>query len=402
MQAVILAAGESSRFWPLNRKNKSLIKIMGKPLIWYTLDSLKKSGVTDIIVVQGKKEEIKNELEQYNLGINIRYLVQESPKGMGDAVFSSREFLENQFFVVDVARCDAGGYVKLLLEKQKNSKAEIVLLGTTTQTPQLYGILDLEGDRVKNITEKPSIGQEPSRIRAIGIYLLQKEFLDYYEKVPDHMYAFESALSYCMREKEVRVAIIDKEPPSLKYPWDLFGMTKMLMDKYLGNKSQIGKNVKIFENAVIKGPCYIGDNCAIGNNALIREYADLEAGCVAGANSEITRCIFQEDAHVHSGFFGDSIFGKGCRVGAGTVTGNVRLDRGEIKAVVKGEKIGTGLNSLGVICGENTKIGINCSLMPGILIGSNCAIWPHSLVFENIEDGASFRTEFKGIKEVKN
>ena len=47
----------------------------------------------------------------------------------------------------------------------------------------------------------------------------------------------------------------------------------------------------------------------------------------------MTRSIFQEDIHTHSGYFGDSIFGRGCRLGAGTVTANVRIDRGEIKSV---------------------------------------------------------------------
>jgi len=39
-QAVILAAGESTRFWPLNEKHKSLTRILGKPIIWYTLNNL--------------------------------------------------------------------------------------------------------------------------------------------------------------------------------------------------------------------------------------------------------------------------------------------------------------------------------------------------------------------------
>ena len=86
-------------------------------------------------------------------------------------------------------------------------------------------------------------------------------------------------------------------------------------------------------------------------------------------------------------------------MGAGTITANVKIDRGEIKSVVKGEKIKTGLNSLGCIMGENTKTGINCSLMPGVLIGSNCALGPNSVVFENIEDNTTFYTEFKSVKK---
>jgi NDP-sugar pyrophosphorylase family protein len=161
----------------------------------------------------------------------------------------------------------------------------------------------------------------------------------------------------------------------------------------------IGKNTKIFEGAVIKGPCYIGDNCLIGNNALIREYTNLENNVLIGAMAEVTRSIFQEGVHTHSGYFGDSIFGRGCRLGAGTITANVRIDKGEIESVVKGEKIKTGLNSLGCIMGEHTKTGIHCSFMPGVLIGSECLIGPNSIIFENIEDNTNFYTEFKSVKK---
>ncbi len=58
-QAVILAAGESSRFWPLKQRHKSLIKIMGRPLICYTIERLKKSAIKDIIIVQGPKKDIE-------------------------------------------------------------------------------------------------------------------------------------------------------------------------------------------------------------------------------------------------------------------------------------------------------------------------------------------------------
>jgi len=239
--------------------------------------------------------------------------------------------------------------------------------------------------------------------------------LDYYQRVPEKMYAFEDALSLYMKEKEVKVAITDKETPSLKYPWDLFRVARFLLDKYLKSEIDqsakiaknvtiegnvfIGKNTKIFENAVIKGPCYIGDNCVVGNNTLIREYSSLENSVLIGAFAEITRTVFQEDVHVHSGYFGDSIFGKGCRIGAGTVTANVRIDRGEVKSVVKGEKIGTDTDSLGAIIGGNTKVGIKCSFMPGKLVGSDCQIGPGSVIFENVEDDTVLFTEFKNVKK---
>ena len=343
-QAVILAAGESSRFWPLNNKNKCLIKIMGKPLIWYTIDSLKNAGIKDIIIVQGSDEAVKRELEKYDLG--TKYVIQEEQKGMGNAIAQAKSYLGDHFFVLDATRVDGGNYISQILEKQKTSGASLVLLGAKTNNPQLYGILELEGDRAKDIVEKPDKGE----VKIVGIYLLPKAILEYYQKIKEHMYAFEDALNLYMKEKDVRVAISENDVFSLKYPWHLFDISKYLMDKYLKDKEvKIGKNVKVYEGAIIKGPCYIGDNCVIGNNTLIRDYTSIENDCVVGALSEVARCIFQEDVHTHSGFFGDSILGKGCKIGAGTVTANVRIDRGEIKTEIKNEKVNTGSKSLGVI-----------------------------------------------------
>jgi len=415
MQAIILAAGESSRFWPLNKRHKSLIKIMGKPLIWYTINGLKKSGIREIIIVQGPKKEVEKELKNHSFKANIKYVIQPKPIGMADALSRATDYLKDQFFVLDVGRFDGGDYIRPLLKKQKSTGDQLILLGAKTDNPQLYGILSLERDRVKEIIEKPKKGTEPSNIKVVGVYLLPKEFIDYYQRIPERQYAFENALSLYMKEKNVRIVMAREKTPSLKYPWHLFEVEKYLINRFLKakteksakiaknatiqNKVYIGKNAKVFEGAIIKGPCYIGDNCVIGNNSLIREYTDLEKDVLIGANAEVVRSIFQEDVHIHSGFFGDSILGEGCRIGAGTVTANVRIDRGKINSIVKGEKINTGLNSFGAVIGENTKVGINCSLMPGKLIGSNCLIGPKTVVSENIKDNTSFYAEFKGIKK---
>jgi len=166
-------------------------------------------------------------------------------------------------------------------------------------------------------------------------------------------------------------------------------------------KVYIGKNTKVFENAVIKGPCYIGEDCVIGNNSLIRSYTNLENKVVIGANTEVKNAVFCEGSHMHSGYIGDSIIGENCRLGVGAVTANVRIDREIIKSVVKNKKFETDFKKFGCIIGDNTKTGINCSFMPGVLVGSNCIIGPNSVVMKNIEDNKLFYTEFKGITKNK-
>ena len=411
MQVVILAAGESSRFWPLNQYHKSLHKTMSRPLIFYQ-NGLRKAGIKELIIIESSQKDVEKELSFDKFpGLKIRYVIQKQAKGMGDALWQARNLLKGRFFVLNAERFDGAEHIKLL--EQKNTP--LALLATHTNNPQLYGILKLKRDKALGMVEKPALGKEPSNFKVVGTYLLCQDFFNYYQKVKKHMYDFEDALDLYMRENKVKVVKIKEDAPSLKYPWDLLKINKILMDKYLKSKIEntakiaksatiegkvyIGKNTRIFENAVIKGPCYIGDNCIIGNNSLIREYTNLEKDVLIGAFAEVTRCIFQENVHTHCGFFGDSIFGKGCRIGAGTVTANVRIDRAEIKSMVKEKKINTGLKSLGVIVGENTKIGIHCSLMPGILIGSNCMVGPNSLVRRNIKDNTIFYSEFKGIEK---
>jgi UDP-N-acetylglucosamine diphosphorylase/glucosamine-1-phosphate N-acetyltransferase len=418
MQAIILAAGESSRFWPLNQEHKSLFKIMGRPLIWYTIEGLRKCGLKEIIIVQGGQKDIEKEIRKYDFpGVNFRYATQQKPTGTGDAILSAEKLINNDLLILNAERVDCQNYVRAILERAKNKEDGILLAGPT-KTPWLFGIMKIKGDRVLDLIEKPKPGKEPSNLKVVGIYYLAKGFLFYLKKIPSHPYSLEKALSLFAKEKRLRVFNIKKETFALKFPWHLFEIRKFLMDEFLPAKIEksakiskkaviegrvyVGKKTKILEGAVIKGPCYIGDNCFVGDNALVRDYTILENNVLIGAQAEVTRSIFQEGASTHSGFFGDSIFGRNCWVGAGTVTANKKFDKSEIKSIIKGEKIKTGFKALGTIAGGNVKIGINVSLMPGVLIGQNSVIGPHSLVTENVKDNQVFYSKFqKNIKLLK-
>lgn len=416
-QAILLAAGESSRFWPLSeKKHKSLIKIMGKSLIEWTVEAVSKAGIKDIIIVHSLNSQIEKFLGDGSLfGVRLSYLVQKEAKGMGDAVMQAEPLIkEDNFFVLNPDIFNADNFLKMMIAKQKETGVKMVLLGAKTDKPWKYGMFDFSGDKVNSIVEKPLRGKEPSDTRAVGIYLLPKDFFGYYRRVAEHMYAYEDALALYMKENDVRLAITEEEISSLKFPWDLFKGSQIMMDAII-KEQKIGKNVKIaqgaiidgpvwigensiiFEHAVIKGPCYIGNGCIIGNNTLIRRYTNLEDGVLIGANAEVTRSIFQSRSHTHSGFFGDSIIGEDARIGAGTITANVRVDRREIRPMVKGERVETKLTALGAIIGDRTHLGIAVNLMPGVLVGCDSKIGPNSLVKENVPNRVILYTEFKNI-----
>ncbi|MBI3459481.1 NTP transferase domain-containing protein [Candidatus Acetothermia bacterium] len=419
VQAVLLAAGASSRFWPLvEGSHKSLFRLMGKPLIQWTIESLQSAGMDDFIVIQSPNRAAEKILAEAKLsGAKLRYLIQEKPLGMGDALMQAEPLLDKSFFLLHAHHVDAGRFVPLMREKEQATKAHSVLLGSETDRPQDYGILSLDKDRALDLIEKPAPGKEPSKTRLIGIYLLSKDFFNDYRRVPESEYAFEAALALSFKGLDTRVVMTDDAPPTLKYPWDLLGLCQHLMDRESKNfrietkeihpsaiiegPVHIGKGTKILENVVLKSPCYIGENCIVGTGSLVRTYTNLENSVVIGAHAEVARSIFQSGCTTHSGYFGDSIFDETVKIGDGTTTANVRVDRGLIKATVKGKRIETGKKSLGAIIGRGTHLGIHTMLMPGIMIGPRCQIGPGTLVSKNVEADTLYFTRHAEIVRKK-
>lgn len=417
MQAVILAAGQSSRFWPFNGTHKSLIKIMGKPIILYTIQGLINAGIKDIIVIQGPNKDIEIELKNYPKYKNIRYLVQDEPKGMGDALVAAKKLLTGQFLLVLAERVDSEEIIRELRLKINASENTAILVGVTTDTPSLFGILKIENNKVIDIIEKPKKGEEPSSVKALGIYVLTPGFFEIYKKTKKHQYDFEEALSAYMKKNDVDLMFWDKETVTLKYPWDLLEIKNYLfknLKRFISGKSKISKtaeiigevvigdNVTLMEGVRIKGPCFIGKGTVIGNNALLRNGVDIGENCLVGSFMEVKNTIIMDGSTTHSGFIGDSIVGENCKIAAQFCTGNVRLDRGIVKSVVKEESIETGAKFLGAFIGEGSNIGIKVSTMPGVIIGRNVTVGPSTVIMKNIPNDTKYYTKFQEIISKKN
>lgn len=411
MQTVILAAGQSSRFYPYNYfSHKSLIKILGKPIIFYTIESVRKSGIKNIILVVSKDSEIQKILGSgKNLGVNIQYVIQEEPTGGGNGLLLAEKLINGDFFLLNASRVDFLDYKEQMLgKKNKNDKA--VLLVKQEKNLGKYGVLKVNKNKVLDLIEKPKKGEEPSNLRLVGVYLFTKEFLKTLRQTPDEHYRLESAISTFVKNEQVRFVETENYAPSLKYSWDLLGIKNYLfrsIKKSVGKNVKIAKSSEIFGNVVIqdgaeimegskiKGPCFIGKNTIIGNNVVLRNGVDVEENCVIGANIEIKNSLVMQNSKTHSGFIGDSIIGENVRVGANFDTANVRLDRQSVKTKVNGEEIDTGLKNFGVVVGRNVKIGIKASTMPGIMIGQNSVVGPSTVVLQNVPENSKYYTKFK-------
>jgi bifunctional UDP-N-acetylglucosamine pyrophosphorylase/glucosamine-1-phosphate N-acetyltransferase len=412
MQAILLAAGESSRMHPLSSgTHKSMLKLLGKPLLEHTLEKLRSKNITDVIIVVGKNSDIETYFgDGQKFGVSITYVLQEKPEGAGSAVLLSKKYLKGEFLLLNSYHVEIDKFIDKLLVA-KTPENEGVLLVKQKEDVWNYGVIEVDGQKVKGITEKPERGKNLSNLCIVGIYLLSKSFIKTLEETPFEHYQLEKALDGFVKNHDVCLVETSEETIVLKYPWDLLnvknyllrGIKKHIDSASIASSAQLIGEVfvevgaTIMENAVIKGPCYIGKNAFVGTNSILRDGVDLEENSVAGANMEVKNTLLSEGSKTHSGYIGDSLVGKDCRIGAGFNSANVRLDRGNVTSIVKGEKIDTGLKSLGVVIGNNTRIGIKSSTMPGVIIGENVTVGSGTMIMNNIADGVKYYTKFQEI-----
>ncbi|OGH42364.1 MAG: hypothetical protein A3H79_04800 [Candidatus Levybacteria bacterium RIFCSPLOWO2_02_FULL_36_8b] len=417
MQVVILAAGNSSRFNPYNGfSHKSLIKIMGKSVLEHTLLSIKKSKISDVIIVVNKENNIEQIIGNgEKLGLKITYVVQSEPLGMGDALLRAEKYIKSDFFLLNAYHVEFSEFADLI-SKSRKSDQDVILLAKKDSILSRFGILKVKGNQVVGIVEKPVRGREPSNIRIVGIYLLTKTFLNTLKKVPTEHYHLEKALSEFAKKNIVRYVFADKETVSLKYPWDILQIKNYLfrnLKRYVSKKAEISKDIeiignvyiedgcKIMEKACLKGPCYIGENAYVGNNVILRDGVDIEEEVVIGAFMELKNTVVMEKSKTHSGFIGDSVIGENCRIGAQFCTANTRIDRETVKCVVKAKKVDTHLKRLGVMIGDGVHIGIKASSMPGVIIGKNAVVGPSTTILKNVPEGTKYYTKFQEVVEEK-
>lgn len=422
-QAIILAAGSSSRFFPLIDakfstndttgnfpQHKSEISLLGKPIIYHTLDSLQALNLQEILVVVHKNNSsLKKLIEKYPRGNfqNVKVVVQENPLGMADALLSAQTHLADRFVVLNADHSDAHSRIQAMSEKH----TDVVLCSQPTPTPELYGILSLKEDEKKKtwlatqLIEKPQT-PVPNPYKIIGNYLLSRKFIEFMTTLPQEEYLLETALNAYMQKNPVEVVVTEGQNSSLKYPFHLFHLKNFLLEKALKalKSPQIDPQATISSTALIKGkviieaeafigdfaiiegPAYIGKKAVVGRYSVVRGGSVLEAGAQAQSYADINRSILLPATSIHSGFIGDSILGQNCKIGAGFLTANKRFDRQNILIRIKGKKVDTQTNGCGVIMGHGVHVGIGAKTMPGVIIQSGSAIGPGEVVKKDVKE----------------
>ncbi|OUZ23875.1 UTP-glucose-1-phosphate uridylyltransferase [Enterococcus sp. 6D12_DIV0197] len=210
-KAVIPAAGLGTRFLPATKAMaKEMLPIVDKPTIQFIVEEALQSGIEDILIVTGKakrpiedhfdanlelemnlKEKGKMELlklVEETTDVNLHFIRQSHPKGLGHAVLQARAFVGNEPFVVmlgDDLMEDQVPLTKQLIDNyEKTHASTIAVMDVPHEDTSKYGIIDpgMEVEKglfnVKNFVEKPAPENAPSDLAIIGRYLLTPEIFD--------------------------------------------------------------------------------------------------------------------------------------------------------------------------------------------------------------------------------
>lgn len=214
-KAIIPAAGLGTRFLPATKAMpKEMLPIVDKPTIQYIVEEAIKSGIEDIIIVTGKTKrsiedhfDIAFELEQNLLEkkkyellekvqasskmVDIHYIRQKEPKGLGHAVWCARKFIGDEPFAVllgdDIVQAEKPCLRQLIEEYDKTLSSVIGVQTVPEDETHRYGIIDpleQEGRRyqVRNFVEKPAAGTAPSNLAIMGRYVLTPEIFMFLEQ----------------------------------------------------------------------------------------------------------------------------------------------------------------------------------------------------------------------------
>ncbi len=214
-KAIIPAAGLGTRFLPATKAQpKEMLPIVDKPTIQFIVEEAIKSGIEEILIVTGRsKRAIEDhfdkslELEQELLKkgncelldmvqdisnmVNIHYIRQKEPRGLGHAIYCAKAFIGNEPFAVllgdDIVDSSEPCLQQLINVFNDYNSTVIGVQPVDWENVQEYGIINCSslGDRlyrVNQLVEKPERAKAPSNIAILGRYIITPDIFEYLEK----------------------------------------------------------------------------------------------------------------------------------------------------------------------------------------------------------------------------
>ena len=331
MKAVILAAGKSTRAYPLTlTKPKPLLKIANKTLIDHNLEQLTDLVDEVIIIIGYKGDMIKKHLGNKFKRITIRYVEQKEQLGTGHAVMQAQKFLKGERFIVMM-----GDDLYFRGDMRKCLRYDLSVMAKRVENYSDFGVFIERGKRILDLEEKPK--EFVSDLANAAFYIFNDKIFDCLNKIkrsPRGEYELTEGLRLLAISEDI-FSVEAKAWLPIGYPWDLLEADQIVRDE----------DIKIGKNTIIKGDVSestIGDNCKIEG---------FVKNSIIGDNVTI-----HKDSVVEDSIIGDNVEFRG------TIESNYKAEVTVNKKTVE-------LENFGAAIGDNSKL-------LDVLIESGTLIWP--------------------------
>lgn len=183
-KAIIISGGFGTRMKELTRYvPKTMLPLQGRPILEYSLDLCTRHDIENVAIsVHYLSHTIKNYFRDgADFGLNIRYLEEPEPMGTAGALHLAKEWLDEPFMM-----CNADELKDLDLHEMYRQHINTGALATIALTsvidPSQYGVVDLNGSKIKRFVEKPAPSEAPSNLINSGLYILDPKVIDYIPK----------------------------------------------------------------------------------------------------------------------------------------------------------------------------------------------------------------------------
>ncbi len=329
MKALILSGGKGTRLRPITHTGaKQLVPIANKPIIFYVIENIVKLGIKDIGIVISPEtgEVIKKTIGNgARWNVNIKYILQQEPKGLAHAVKVARDFLGQDSFLMYLGDNLLGGDIKQFYQKFKEKKPEALILLKEVENPSSFGVAQVnkEGEVIQ-LEEKPK--NPKSNLALVGVYLFSSAIHRAIDKLkPSTRGELEitDAIQNLIKDnKKIISHVVTDWWLDTGKKDDLLKANTIVLDELINRriKGTISKNSQIDGRVVIpktskiidsdiRGPVTIGENVVI-ENSFIGPFTSIGDDCQIN-KSNIEHCVILNNCQISKiNNLRDSLIGK--------------------------------------------------------------------------------------------
>ena len=333
LKGLVLSGGRGTRLRPLTHTAaKQLVPVANRPILYYVLDNLKEAGIQDVGIIispetGGAIREAVGGGERW--GFRVEYILQQEPLGLAHAVKVARPFLGRAPFVMYLGDNLIGSAITALCRDFVAGNVDATLLLKRVGNPSAFGIAETDAQgRIIGLVEKP---KEPkSNLALVGIYLFSAKIHDAIDRIKPS-WRGELEITDAIHELLSRGGSVSSH--EIASWWldtgkkdDLLTANTVVLDEWLKHqldgevdslsevtgRVRLGRGSRVI-NSKVRGPVVIGEKVSI-ENSFIGPFTSIGDGCRIVA-SVLEHCVLLENAQVDGvDRLEDSLLGKGSAV----------------------------------------------------------------------------------------